>query len=269
VAFLDSGEAMQRRITRAKQKIAGAGIAYKVPEAEDLPDRLNSVLRTLYLIFNEGYLASSGDALTRVDLSDEAIRLVRIVAMLMPKECEVQGLLALMLLHDSRRSARVGKDGALIPLEQQDRARWNKEMILDGTAILQASLAKGRVGPYQVQAALSGVHAHSADWAATDWVQIVDLYCVLLQFEPTPVVRLNQAVAMSMAGQFEQAASVLEELSALKDMQSYLGFHLARAEVFERLGRTEDVKAALGLALEATQNTTEAAFIRTKLRYLH
>lgn len=268
-AFLDTGEAMQRRITRAKQKIAGAGIAYKVPEAEDLPDRLSSVLRTLYLIFNEGYLASSGDALTRVDLSNEAIRLTRIAALLMPEECEVQGLLALMLLHDSRRTARVGKDGELIPLEQQNRARWNREMIDEGTSILQASLAKGRVGPYQIQAALSGVHAHSADWNATDWSQIVDLYSVLLQFEQTPVVRLNQAVALSMAGQVEQAASALEALAVLKDMQSYVGFHLAGAEVFERLGLSRDAKDALGLALESTRNAAEAEFIRSKLGYLN
>jgi len=204
-AFLDTGEAMQRRITRAKIKIKGAGIAYKVPEVEDLPERLASVLRTLYLIFNEGYSASSGEALTRVDLSNEAIRLARITAHLMPDECEVQGLLALMLLHDSRRSTRVGGNGEVVTLKHQNRARWNRAKIEEGTAILQACLPLGRTGPYQIQAAISGVHAHSVDWKSTDWAQIVELYAALLCFENTPVVQLNQAVAMSMVGTPERA----------------------------------------------------------------
>lgn len=265
-AFLDTGEAMQRRITRAKIKIKGAGIAYKVPEVEDLPERLASVLRTLYLIFNEGYSASSGEALTRVDLSNEAIRLARITAHLMPDECEVQGLLALMLLHDSRRSTRVGGNGEVVTLKHQNRARWNRAKIEEGTAILQACLPLGRTGPYQIQAAISGVHAHSVDWKSTDWAQIVELYAALLCFENTPVVQLNQAVAMSMAGTPERA---LEVLSALEAMESYVPYHLARAEVLGKLGRTLDAKDALCLALEHTQNSVEAEFIRTKLGYLH
>lgn len=265
-AFLDSGEAMQRRITRAKIKIKGAGIAYKMPEAEDLPSRLASVLRTIYLIFNEGYYASTGNALTRVDLSDEAIRLARIVDGLMPDECEVQGLLALMLLHDSRRSARVGEGGKVITLEHQDHSAWSSDKIKEGTALLQNCLPKGRPGPYQIQAAISGVHAHSADWESTDWAQIVELYGVLLQFEPTPVVQLNQAVAMCMSGNAEMALTVLE---GLENMSDYAPFYLAQAEVFGRLGRRHDAKNALSLALENTQNTAEATFIREKLGYLH
>lgn len=268
-AFLDTGEAMQRRITRAKQKIKGAGIAYKVPEPEDLPDRLTSVLRTLYLIFNEGYAASTGDVLTRVDLSDEAIRLARITAALMPDECEVQGLLALMLLHDSRRIARVGEDGEIVTLEHQDRADWNKVMIDEGTVLLQNCLPLRRTGPYQIQAAISGVHAHADHWADTDWAQIVELYGVLYQYEPTPVVQLNQAVAMCMAGLVAQAERVLRELSALPDMQSYVPFYMAQAEVFQRLHKVQDAKDALGCALEHTQNAVEAEHIRGKLGYLH
>ncbi|WP_439143312.1 RNA polymerase sigma factor [Planktotalea sp.] len=265
-AFLDTGEATQRRITRAKVKIKGAGIAYKVPDPEDLPARLDSVLRTLYLIFNEGYSASSGDALTRVDLSDEAIRLARITAALMPDECEVQGLLALMLLHDSRRSARVGPLGEVVTLEHQNREMWDRGKIEEGTAILQACLPLRRTGPYQIQAAISGVHAHSDAWERTDWAQIVDLYSALLQFENTSVVRLNQAVATSMAGDVEQALSAL---NLLDDLESYAPFHLARAEVFGRLKRMPAAKEALGLALEHTQNAGQAEFIRKKLGYLH
>lgn len=265
-AFLDTGEAMQRRITRAKQKISGAGIAYKIPEAEDLPARISSVLRTLYLIFNEGYSASVGSDLTRVDLSDEAIRLTRIAVELMPEECEVQGLLALMLLHDSRRTSRVEHDGTLIALEYQNRSQWDNDKIDEGTALLQACLPKGRSGPYQIQAAISGVHAHAADWDSTDWPQIVELYSVLLRFEANSVVRLNQAVAMSMVGKSEHA---LQVLNGLDDMDGYTPFHLARAEVLDKLGHAANAKAALERALELTQNTIEAAFICTKLGYLH
>ena len=268
-AFLDTGEAMQRRITRAKQKIKGAGIAYKIPDAADLPDRLASVLRTLYLIFNEGYSASSGDALTRVDLSDEAIRLARIAAVLMPDECEVQGVLALMLLHDSRRSARVGEAGEIVTLEHQNRAQWCRAKIAEGTAILQRCLPLGSVGPYQIQAAISGVHAHSIDWASTDWAQIVDLYGVLYQIEPTPVVQLNQAVAMCMVGHVEQAARILNALETDQNMLSYVPFYMAQAEVFQRLKQVRRAKEALGKALEHTQNAVEAEHIRGKLGYLH
>ena len=267
-AFLDSPEAMQRRITRAKHAIADAGLAYREPEPSDVPERLHSVLRTLYLIFNEGYSASSGAELTRVDLSDEAIRLVRIAAQLMPEECEVQGLQALMLLHDSRRHARVGPNGELITLEHQNRARWSRAKIEEGTKILQSCLPKGRPGPYQVQAAISGVHANSPDWEHTDWAQIVELYEVLMSMEATAVVELNHAVALCLAGQVEKAQVCLTRLANSKDMQKYVPFHSARAEVFKRLGQDSDAKAALQEALALVQNEAEATFLRSKLAEL-
>ena len=264
-AFIDSPEAMQRRITRAKHTIADAGLAYIEPEPSDLPERLHSVLRTLYLIFNEGYSASSGSELTRVDLSDEAIRLVRITAQLMPDECEVLGLLALVLLHDSRRHARSGPNGELITLEHQNRARWSRAKIEEGTMILQNCLPKGRPGPYQVQAAISGVHANSADWAQTDWAQIVDLYELLISMEESVVIELNHAVALCMAGRVELADTCLSRLAKIKDMQKYAPFHSARAEVFGKLGRVKDAKEALEQALTLVQNEAEAEFLRTKL----
>ena len=267
-AFLDSPDTMRRRITRAKQKIAGAGIPYKVPETEDLPVRLASVLRTLYLVFNEGYSASSGRDLTRVDLSNEAIRLARITARLMPESCEVQGLLALMLLHDARRHARVGPEGELIALENQNRARWNADQIKEGTAILEACLVKGEIGPYQIQAVISGVHGVSADWGDTDWAQIIDLYGLLYRFEPTPVVRLNQAVALCMDDRLEPAEKILNALAELDDMQGYLPFHLARAELFQRMQNSNQAHDALSRALECSQNEAEATFIRGKLSQL-
>lgn len=267
-AFLDSTDAMQRRITRAKQKIAVAGIAYQTPEATDLPERLNSVLRTLYLIFNEGYSASSGKELTCVDLSNEAIRLARITERLMPDQCEVQGLLALMLLHDARRHARVGRDGELIALEDQNRARWNRVQIDEGTAILQNCLPRGQIGPYQIQAAISGVHSASADWAATDWVQIVELYELLYQLEPSAVVRLNQAVALCMDGQLPRAEQLLQDLSTSAHMQRYLPFHLVQAELRECLNQPCAAREALSRALDCSSNETEAAFIKAKLSKL-
>src|SRR5262245_55694178 len=196
-AFLTAAPTLAQRIVRAKAKIRDAGIPYQVPEQADLPDRLDSVLRVIYLVFNEGYSASSGASLTRHDLSGEAIRLARLLVELLP-EPEAMGLLALMLLHESRRAARASAAGDLILLDEQDRSLWNREQIAEGTAMVERALSSGRAGPYCVQAAISAVHAEAPSPAATDWAQIVALYDVLAQAEPSPVIELNRAVAVAM-----------------------------------------------------------------------
>ena len=266
-AFLDRPDAMAQRLVRAKKKIRLAGIAYKIPEPDDLGDRLSSVLRVLYLIFNEGYAARSGDQSVRADLSDEAIRLARILRHLMPEQPEVEGLLALMLLHDSRRHTRTDRDGRMVALEDQNRARWDRAKIREGIAILKRCLPQSGIGPYQLQAAISAVHAESATWEATDWAQIVGLYQLLHHLTPTPVVGLNLAIALSYA---ETPAAGLKALSSIgsEGLDTYQPYHAARADLLARNGQRGDAITAYGRAMELSGNREEAAFLRERMRRL-
>ena len=226
-AFLDKPSSMQKRITRAKQQIARGGIPYEVPQDVDLPERTSAVLSVLYLIFNEGYSANSGTAVLRSDFSGEAIRLTRIIAALLPNDCEAAGLLALMLLHDSRRNARVGPAGEMIALEDQNRKRWDREKIQEGVAILKETLPKQGIGPYQIQAAISAVHAQSPAWDQTDWTEIVALYELLHAMQPSPVVQVNLAVAVSYAQTPEAALMIMEKVATATKIQTYQPFHAA------------------------------------------
>jgi RNA polymerase sigma-70 factor (ECF subfamily) len=264
-AFLDKPEAMQQRITRAKKKIAATGIPYKVPEPQDLPERTAAVASVLYLIFNEGYAASNGKDLVRADLSAEAIRLTRIVNALMPDNCEVAGLLALMLLHDSRRAARTDPDGEMIALEHQNRARWKQDNILEGVAILERVLPLDALGPYQLQAAISAVHAQSSSWAETDWHEISALYDLLYALQPTPVVRVNQAVALSYAVSVPHALKILNEIEHRAELETYPHFHAAKADLLARNGQKTEAKAHYTRAIELTDNRTEQQFLKTAM----
>ncbi len=264
-AFLDKPEAMQQRITRAKKKIAATGIPYKVPEPQDLPERTAAVASVLYLIFNEGYAASNGKDLVRADLSAEAIRLTRIVNALMPDNCEVAGLLALMLLHDSRRAARTDPDGEMIALEHQNRARWKQDNILEGVAILERVLPLDALGPYQLQAAISAVHAQSSSWAETDWHEISALYDLLYALQPTPVVRVNQAVALSYAVSVPHALKILNEIEHGAELETYPHFHAAKADLLARNGQKTEAKAHYTRAIELTDNRTEQQFLKTAM----
>jgi RNA polymerase sigma-70 factor (ECF subfamily) len=255
-AFLDQVDAMTARLTRAKKKITAAGIPYAVPSADDLGERLSSVLTVIYLVFNKG--------VERGDLSGEAIRLGRIMHALMPEECEVAGLLALMLIHDARRSARVGQDGEFVPLEAQNRARWNRAKIDEGVALLKATLPKGRVGPYQLQAAINAVHGQAAAWGDTDWFEIAALYEVLYRVQPTDVVRINQAVAVSYAGSVEQGLAMLDGVA----LDRYQPYWAARADFLMRLGRVVEARACFERAIDLSETTQEQAFLRGKLDQL-
>jgi RNA polymerase sigma-70 factor (ECF subfamily) len=266
-AFLTAAPTLAQRIVRAKAKIRDAGIPYQVPGPAELPERLETVLQVIYLVFNEGYSASSGDSLTRADLSGEAIRLARLLHQLLP-EPEVAGLLALMLLHESRRAARTTSDGDLILLEDQDRARWNRALIAEGVALVEAALASRRFGPYTVQAAISAVHAEATDVAATDWAQIVALYDVLLQMTPSPIVELNRAVAVAMR---DGPAAGLDLVDAILERGDLAGYHLAhsaRADLCRRLGRTEEARVAYERALALTQLEPERRFLARRVREL-
>lgn len=267
-AFLDKHDAMQQRLTRAKKKIALAGIPFGIPDLDILPERISSVLRVIYLIFNEGYSASSGNTLTRTELSDEAIRLARIVSQLLPDETEVAGLLALMLIHDSRRHARIGKNDEMIPLEMQNRARWDKAKIAEGHALLQNTLPKGRVGPFQLQAAISSVHAHSASWSQTDWSEIAALYEVLYNLQPSAVVRINQAVAISYSQSLRCALKMLDECASGRELERYQPYFAARADILARLGRRSEAMACFQKAIRLTGNKQSRLFLETKMRQL-
>jgi RNA polymerase sigma-70 factor (ECF subfamily) len=251
-AFLSSEATMAKRLVRAKQKIAKAGIPYRVPPAHLLPDRLPGVLGVLYLLFNEGYSATAGADLIRQGLSAEAIRLGRVLGRLMPSEPEVSGLLALMLMHDSRRAARLDADGEIVTLEDQDRSRWDAASISEGVAVLEGALRLGRPGPYQVQAAIAACHVTAARASDTDWAQIASLYGRLARFLPTPVVELNRAVAVGMA---DGPAAGLQLVSVLEESGKLAGYHLlpaTKADLYRRLGRAEEAavcyREALGLA---------------------
>jgi len=259
-AFLVAEPTMGKRLVRAKAKIRDAGIPYRVPPPSLLPERLPGVLAVLYLVFNEGYAASSGPALVRDDLCAEAIRLARILAGLMPDEPEVLGLLALLLLAESRRPARVGRNGELVLLPDQDRSRWDRSLIAEGQTLVRACLRRNRPGPYQIQAAINAVHADAGTAAETDWPQIVALYDQLLAVAPTPVVALNRAVAVA---EIEGPAVALSLVEGLK-LPGYHLFHSTRADLLRRLGRTAEAAQAYDAALALTENAAERAFLEQR-----
>jgi RNA polymerase sigma-70 factor (ECF subfamily) len=266
-AFLTGAPTLAQRIVRAKAKIRDAGIPYEVPAREALPERLDAVLRVIYLVFNEGYSASSGASVTRHDLSGEAIRLGRLLVELLP-EPEVMGLLALMLLQESRRAARSTKDGDLILLEQQDRSLWNREYIAEGIALVERALATRKFGPYTLQAAIAAVHAEAPTTAATDWAQIVALYDVLARADPSPVIALNRAVAVAMRDGPAAGLELIDEILQRGDLTDYHLAHSARAEMCRRLGRNEDARLAYQRALALTRQEPERRFLKRRLREL-
>lgn len=266
-AFLTKPATIAQRIVRAKAKIRDARIPYEVPSERDLPDRLEAVLRVVYLVFNEGYSASTGASLTRHDLSAEAIRLGRLLIELLP-EPEAVGLLALMLLHDSRRSARTSPSGDLILLEDQDRALWNKNQITEGISLVDRALRSGPVGPFAIQAAIGAVHAQAPNAAATDWAQIVALYDVLLRAEPSPVIELNRAVAVAMRDGPSAGLALIDALLARGDLDNYHLAHAAHADLCQRLGRTERARASYERALTLTQQEPERRFLTRRLSEL-
>ncbi|MEO6919410.1 MAG: RNA polymerase sigma factor [Collimonas sp.] len=266
-AFLTPAPTLAQRIVRAKAKIRDARIPYQVPGRDELPARLESVLRVIYLVFNEGYSASSGATLTRHDVSQEAIRLARLLQELLP-EPEAISLLALMLLHESRRTARTSASGDLVPLDEQDRTVWDAGLIAEGSALVQRALSSGRVGTYSLQAAISAVHADAQQASATDWGQIVSLYDALLRLEPTPVIALNRAVAVAMH-QGPQAGLVLvDQLIADGHLQNYHLAHAAQADFHRRLGHVAKARAAYERALALTRQEPERRFLNRRLAAL-
>ncbi len=266
-AFLIAAPTVAQRIVRAKSKIRDARIPYEVPSRTELPDRLDSVLRVIYLVFNEGYSASSGDSLTRHDLSAEAIRLGRLLVDLLP-EPQVQGLLALMLLHDSRRAARSSTTGELVLMDDQDRSLWNREQITEGSALVERALSSRRFGPYSLQAAISAVHAEAASATETDWTQIVGLYDVLVRAEPSPVIELNRAVAVAMRDGPAAGLALVDAILARGDLRDYHLLHAARAELCRRLGQHAAARSAYQQALELTQQGPERRLLERKLAEL-
>ena len=266
-AFLSTPPTVAQRIVRAKAKIRDARIPYQLPALAELPDRLDSVLQVVYLVFNEGYSASSGDSLTRHDLSAEAIRLGRLLVELLP-EPEALGLLALMLLHESRCEARSAPDGNLVLLDEQDRSRWNRDQIAEGTALVERALASRRVGPYILQAAIAAVHTEAKSAATTDWREIVGLYDVLTRLDPSPVVELNRAAAVGMRDGPEAGLAMIDAILARGDLENYHLAHSARAELCRRLGRTADARAAYGRALALARLEPERRFLARRLAAL-
>ena len=263
-AFLTSAPTIAQRIVRAKAKIRDARIPYQVPNAADLPERLETVLQVVYLVFNEGYSASFGSSLTRADLSQEAIRLCRLLADLLP-ESEVIGLLALMLLQESRRNARVDESGDIILLENQDRAKWNYDYIAEGLALVERALSMDTYGPYTIQAAIAGVHAQAPSPSETDWPQIVSLYDVLLRLVPSPIVELNRAVAVAMRDGPEAGLALIDAILANGNLKDYHLAHSARADFCRRLGRTKEATVSYRKALELATLEPERRFLERRL----
>jgi len=266
-AFLTTAPALAQRIVRAKAKIRDARIPYQVPSPADLPERLGAVLHVIYLVFNEGYYASSGATLTRADLSGEAIRLGRLVKELLPGP-EVLGLLALMLLQESRRAARTSPAQELILLEDQDRSLWNREQITEGLALVESALLSRRFGPFTVQAAIAALHSEAPTAAATDWPQIVALYSVLARADPSHVVELNRAVAIAMRDGPGAGLALIDAILQRGELADYHLAHAARADLCRRLGRTADARAAYEQALALTQQEPERRFLENRLREL-
>jgi RNA polymerase sigma-70 factor (ECF subfamily) len=263
-AFLAAPPTLAQRIVRAKAKIRDARIPYQVPSHAELPERLASVLQVLYLVFNEGYSASAGDAVTRPDLSGEAIRVARLLVALLPV-AEAQGLLALMLIHESRRTARTSPQGELIALEDQDRSLWNAAQIAEGTALVKQALAAPRFGPYTMQAAIAAVHANAPSVAATDWDEIVALYDLLLRVTPSPIIELNRAVAVAMRDGPEAGLALIDAIVARGDLANYHLLYAARADLCRRLGRMTAARAAYQQALNLVQQAPERRFLERRL----
>ena len=266
-AFLTAAPTLAQRIVRAKSKIRDARIPYQVPTPDELPQRLEIVLRVIYLVFNEGYSASSGQSLMRLDLSGEAIRLGRLLVGLLP-EPEAVGLLAMMLLQESRRAARISPNGELVLLSDQDRSRWNREQISEGSTLVQRAVASRRVGPYTLQAAIAAVHAHAASADATDWSEIVGLYDVLLRIEPSPVVELNRAVAVSMRDGPAAGLALIEAILARGDLDDYHLAHAARADLCRRLGETAQARASYERAVALARQEPECRFLVRRIAEL-
>ena len=265
-AFLTPAPTLAQRIVRAKGKIRDAKIPYEVPGPRELPERLDAVLRVIYLVFNEGYSASSGASLTRADLCEEAIRVGRLLVQLLP-EPEAIGVLALMLLQESRRPARATPSGDLVTLEEQDRALWNRGLITEGVALVERALASRRFGPYTLQAAIAAVHAEAPTAQATDWAQIVGLYEVLLQMDPSPVIELNRAVAVAMRDGPAAGLALIEGLG--KKLDDYHLLHAARADLCRRLGRAAEARASYRKALALVRQAPEKRFLEKRLAELH
>lgn len=266
-AFLARASTLAQRIVRAKAKIREARIPYQLPSADALPERLDAVLRVIYLVFNEGYSASAGESVTRSDLSGEAIRLGRLLVELLP-EPEAVGLLALMLLHESRRATRTTPEGEIVLLDAQDRSRWDRASIEEGSALVEQALRSRRFGPYTLQAAIAAVHAEATTYDATDWEQIVGLYDVLLRVEPSPVVALNRAVAVAMRDGPAAGLPLIEALLASGELSDYQPAHAARGELYRRLGRRHEAREALQQALALAQQAPERRFIEQRLANL-
>jgi len=267
-AYLTTPPTVAQRIVRAKAKIRDARIPYQLPSVAELPERLDTVLHVIYLVFNEGYSASSGASLVRHDLSAEAIRLGRLLVELLP-EPEAMGLLALMLLQESRRAARTSPAGELVLLDDQDRSRWNQELIAQGQALVERALASRRFGPYTLQAAIAAVHAEAATAAATDWAQIVGLYDVLVRADPSPVVELNRAAAVALRDGPAAGLALIDAILARGDLAEYHLAHSARADLCRRLGRTADARASYERALALTRQEPERRFLERRLTELH
>jgi RNA polymerase sigma-70 factor (ECF subfamily) len=266
-AFLTPAPTLAQRIVRAKTKIRDANIPYEVPAREQLAERLESVLRVVYLVFNEGYSASSGESATRADLSGEAIRLGRLILQLLP-DTEVRGLLALMLLHESRRETRATPDGDLILLDEQDRSLWNRELIAEGAALVRAAFSSPEIGPYAVQAAIAAVHAEAPSSADTDWNEIVGLYDLLLRITPSPIIELNRSVAVSMRDGPEAGLADVDRLLAAGDLDKYQLAHAARADFCRRLGRHQDARLSYERAIKLTAQGPARRFLEKRLAAL-
>jgi RNA polymerase sigma-70 factor (ECF subfamily) len=266
-AFLTKPATIAQRIVRAKAKIRDARIPYVVPAESELPDRLEAVLRVVYLVFNEGYSASAGNSVTRHDLSGEAIRLGRLLMELLP-EPEGMGLLALMLLQDSRRDARTSPTGDLVLLEDQDRALWNREQIAEGSSLVERALSSRQIGSYTIQAAIAAVHAQAPSAADTDWPQIVGLYDVMMQADPSPVIELNRAAAVAMRDGPLAGLTLIDAILSRGELANYHLAHAARADLCRRLGKTADARVSYQRALALSQQEPERRFLQRRLREL-